>query len=265
VPSHRLNTKEINMHKKATLAAQLVPDDALVTLKNCDGYYDCPKGPDGELLGPLVGYAGRYDDGNGKKLQYVGLKYYNFARAERFPHACSMFAEGIRNLLASKNIDFDVIVGAPMGGIILSAEIARVANRRRGFMEKKVTKLATETGKEESVLITDRHELSAGEDVILGEDVVNNMSTTDKAWKLITSFDARLVAITCAFNRSGKRFFQAPDGSMIPIICYEWIPTEQYRQDDPVVAEYVAKGQVIWKPKDNWSALKAAMEAYAEA
>ncbi len=247
------------MHRKASLAVLLEPEDSLATLKNCDGYYDCPLGTNGELLGPLVGYAGRYDDGNGNKLQFVGFKYYNFARAERFPHVCEMFAEGICSRLAGEGIDFDVIVGAPMGGIILSSDIARLANRRRGFMEKKVTKVATPTSKEESVLVMDRHELYLGEDVILGEDVVNNMSTTDKAWKIITERRARLIAITCAFNRSGKTFFQAPDGSKIPIVCDLDIPTKQFRQDDPIVAEYVAKNQVVWHPKDDWNILKAAM------
>lgn len=249
--------------RKATLAAETVPGEALTTLRNCDGYYECPQGTDGKLLGPLVGYAGRYDDGNGNKLQYVGKVYYNFARAERFPLVTQMFAQGIANLLHQSEIDFDVVVGAPMGGIILAADIAAQTNRRRGFMDKKVTKAATETSREESILLMDRHELYEGEDVILSEDVVNNMSTTGKAWEIITAARARLVAITCAFNRSGKRFFMAPNGDNIPIFGYEFIPTRQFRQDDPEVADYVRQNNVVWKPKDRWDQLAPYMAVTA--
>lgn len=252
------------MNRKATLAVQINQDDeALRILTKCDGYYECPKDPKGNYTGPLVGYAGRYDDGNGNQLQYVGDVYYNFARAERFAHVRELFANGILRMLSVNGIDFDAVIGAPMGGILLSGDIGRLANRRTVFMEKKVDEAETATSREKSHLIMDRHELSTGDLVVLGEDVVNNLSTTDKAWEVIQSFGAHLVGITCAFNRSGKDEFVAPDGTKIPIICYAWIPTVQYRQDNPVVARYIAIGQWIKKPKEHWAELKAAMDQFA--
>ena len=250
------------MHRKATLAAQINQDDeALDILTKCDGYYQCPKDSAGNYAGPLVGYAGRYDDGHGHQLQYVGDVYYNFARAERFPHVRDLFARGILGMLAGGEIDFDAVIGAPMGGILLSGDIGRLANRRTVFIEKKVDEAETATSREKSHLIMDRHELFSGDLAVLSEDVVNNLSTTGKAWEVIQSFGAKLVAITCAFNRSGKDLFECPDGTSVPILCYKWIPTAQYRQDDPMVARYIAAGQWVKKPKDHWPELKAAMEA----
>ena len=251
------------MHRKATLAAQInQDDDALTILCKCDGYYQTPKDPAGNYTGPLVGYAGRYDDGHGNQLQFVGDVSYNFARAERFPHVRAYFAQGILSTLTRLGTDFDAIIGAPMGGILLSGDIGRMANRRTMFMEKKVDEAETATSREKSHLIMDRHELSAGDLVVLGEDVVNNLSTTDKAWEVIKSFGAHLVGITCAFNRSGKDEFVAPDGTKIPIICYAWVPTVQYRQDDPAVAQQIADGKWVKKPKDHWAELKAAMDQF---
>ncbi len=251
------------MHRKATLAAPINNDDeALTILHKCGGCYECPKDSNGEYLGPLVGYAGRYDDGNGNELQFVGDVYYNFAQAERFPHVREFFAQGIVRHLTRLGTDFDAVIGAPMGGILFSGDIGRIANRRSVFMEKKVDEVETPTSREKSHLIMDRHELSAGDLVILSEDVVNNLSTTDKAWKVIQNFGAHLIGITCAFNRSGKTDFIAPDGTEIPIICYTWIPTQQYRQDDPAVAKHIAKGNWIKKPKDHWADLMSSMKQY---
>lgn len=250
------------MHRKATLAAQInQDDDALEILRKCDGYYECPRDPEGNYTGPLVGYAGRYDDGHGNQLQYVGDVYYNFARAERFPHVRNLFAKGILDAMTGQGIDFDAVIGAPMGGILLSGDIGRLANRRSVFMEKKVDEAETPTSREKSHLIMDRHELGSGDLVVLSEDVVNNLSTTGKALEVIQSFGAKLVAITCAFNRSGKTHFETPDGSIVPILCHKWIPTVQFRQDDPAVAQHIAAGRWVKKPKDHWPELKAAIKA----
>ncbi|MFA5991091.1 MAG: hypothetical protein WC794_02495 [Candidatus Doudnabacteria bacterium] len=249
------------MNRIATLAAQILQDDdALTILHKCGGYYECPKGSNDEYLGPLVGYAGRYDNGNGQQLQFVGDVYYNFAQAERFPHVRELFARGILDALNNDKIDFDAVIGAPMGGILLSGDIGRLANRRTVFMEKKVDEVETPTSREKSHLIMDRHELSSGDLVVLSEDVVNNLSTTGKALEVINAFGAKLVAITCAFNRSGKKQFVTPSGASIPIICYKWIPTQQFRQDDPAVATHIAQGYWVPKPKDHWGVLMTAMK-----
>jgi len=48
----------------AVAASQVVrvSADHLEILRRCGGYYGCPKDAAGKRLGPLVGYAGKYDN-----------------------------------------------------------------------------------------------------------------------------------------------------------------------------------------------------------
>src|SRR5512141_2406771 len=93
----------------------------LKILGQCGGYYECLKDEKGRRLTPLVGYAKRYDGVH----QLVGDVYYNFAMAEQYPHVRSYFAALIAKVFNDRNIQPDVIVGAPMGGILLSGDIGR--------------------------------------------------------------------------------------------------------------------------------------------
>ncbi len=235
--------------------------NVLETLKRCKGYYKCPESPDGKLLGPLVGYVGRYDDGSGVAKQFVGKVYYNLARAEQHPRVREFFAYEIANLLHNHE-PVDVTIGAPMGGILTSGDVGRFLNCRTVFAEKKVTALATETSREQAVYVLDRHEIEPGDRVVVCEDLVNNFTTTDAIKLLVDKAGAKLVAICCVINRSPHDHFTATDNSEIPVVSLLHIPTEQFRQDDPAVAEYIAAGQVIWKPKPHWAELKAAMDQH---
>jgi hypothetical protein len=41
-------------------------------------------------------------------------------------------------------------------------------------------------------------------------------------------------------------------------------PIKEYRQDDKEVVADIQAGNVIWKPKNNWGPLSAAMAAFPE-
>ena len=98
----------------------LASDDPLRILSHYGGYYECPKDSSGKRLGPLVGYAGKYD---GK--QYVGDVYVNYAIAEHFPFVNQAFASRLRQRLAENNVwhECDCICGAPMGGLSLAQSL----------------------------------------------------------------------------------------------------------------------------------------------
>ncbi len=49
----------------------------------------------------------------------------------------------------------------------------------------------------------------------------------------------------------------------LPVCSALHIETPQYRQDHLALADYIAKGQIIWKLKDNWDELAEAMATYA--
>ncbi len=239
--------------------------DIFPVLRYYDGYYVQPE----DRGGPLVGYAGRYDDGKGNQRQYVGRIYANFAVLERHHDVRAWLCLRLQymsgehfSLLKSA----DSFFGAPMGGVLFAAELAAQMNRPTGYFDKKVIAVATETSREKSKLFFGRHEVEPGEKVILVEDVCNNFSTTGEAYRLIQQQSAELIAVVCMFNRSNKNVLGpeelGQDATPIPVLSVAWRDTPQYRQDDPAVADEIARGHVIWKAKEQWDKLMEFMPKY---
>lgn len=247
--SRRLTLQQIK------LSFRFDSGDPLEVLKGCDGYY-CSKIDADGIVGPLVAYAGTYLTNEGAK-NFVGYEYFNFAKAEMDPDVRAYFADLIAEKLSVQNLTCDVVLGAPMGGILLAGTLGEQLGVASIFAEKKVTALADPDNgkKEKSVPVVERHSLKTDDRVIIVEDVVNNFSTTQKMCDIIVSRGAKLVAIVCAFNRAHTN-----DWNGIPVVSALSVMAKQFKQDDPAVATLVATGQVIWRPKDEWPVLKKAME-----
>ncbi len=223
--------------------------DPLETLKNCGGYYECPKDANGKRLGPLVGYAGTYQTPEGEK-NYVGDMYFNFARAEMHPHVRDYFALLLSMRIFARKLEADVFLGAPMGGIFLTGALDRIFCWRGIFAEKRYPQLATVNGREKSVLFLDRHRISKDDRVVLVEDVCNNFSTTDQLIGLVGQQWGQVVAVVCVINRSERVEFRN-----LPVLSVVHKPTPQYRQDDRAVAYDIQINNIIWQPKDEWDLL----------
>lgn len=229
----------------------------LDSLRRCGGYYECPKDSKDRRLGPLVGFAGKYEDKDGQMKQWVGDVYYNFAKAEERPSVIGKFA-----LLVAEQVERrltflpDYVLGAPMGGVIFGFVLAENLLGPIGyiFAEKKIIALATATQREQSKLVLDRHEVKPESRVIIAEDVCNNFSTTQELQELLARNGSSVVGIACELNRS-----ESTSWNGIPVVSTLHIPTKQYKQEDPEVAEDIARGNVVWKPKDEWPKLAEAM------
>lgn len=238
------------------------PEDPLITLESCDGYYMCPVDSNGAYLGPLVAYAGKYEASDGTMKQYVGPDYYNFAKAEEHPMARRFFARLlIQKIKALSKANEPLrkigkLIGAPMGGLFLACELGGEMGVSSIFAEKKIVALADkEKGtKDVSKLIIDRHDIAEGEYAALVEDTCNNFSTTDQIIDLVNSRGAKLAYILCAINRSGKNEYAG-----LPVISVIYRPSKQFKQEDPEVYDLVKQGKVVWTPKQNWPELKKAM------
>lgn len=150
-----------------------------------------------------------------------------------------------------------VFLGAPMGGLATAFVLADTLRGDFAFAEKKVTAVTTIQSREESKLILNRHELFPGSRIIVVEDVCNNFSTTEQIKKLVEEVGCQLFGIACLLNRS-----EATEWNGVPVVSLMHIPTAQWRQDDPAVAEDVAKGNVAWKPKAEWPKLQVVMSAH---
>ena len=214
----------------------------------------------------MVGYAGRYDGPDGKKLQWVGEVYVNFAKAERLAPVLYHFASEIADKIPALPIQGiggvgDVaFCGAPEGGKALAVHLARIFGVEYIFPEKRVVKAATETAREVSVMEFARHEPTPGSKVFIVEDVCNNFTATMELIELIKKNGATVVGIVCFLNRS----LEVDDlfvGTMpaVPVISLVRQLIMQWKQNDPAVASDVLANNVAWKPKHDWDRLAEAM------
>ncbi len=227
------------------------PLDVLFEL---DGLYICPKDAD-TRLGPLVGYAGRDD----QDRQYVGDMYANCGEAEQWPWVYQAWMRRLAQFLVA--LDIDAYMGMPMGGIWVAGDLASVMRRRRIYAEKKVIALATASSREKSKLMLGRHSVRKGEQIAVCEDVTNNFSTTGEACELVEGQGGNVVAIVTVVNRADTDIYFYGDRA-IPVMALHHKPMPQYEQDDPAVADDVAAGNVVLKPKSEWPRLKAIMEKH---
>lgn len=226
-------------------------DDHVQTLINCEGLYDAPS------TGPLVGYAGTYEPDK----HYVGYRYFNVAMAEQWPQVIDYFAGCLSDMLHNGGHRPDVILGAPMGGIVFGQTLAREFNCRSVFAEKIQIEVGVDGQRGKERLVLARHEIHHGERVGISEDIANNFTTTFELLNLILGAGGIPIFLACVVNRSERTFYATNKIGPLPVASLIYLPTPQYRQDDPAVAALVQAGRVIWKPKHHWSELKAAMDA----
>jgi orotate phosphoribosyltransferase len=236
-------------------------DDPIEILKAVEGYYECPRDAEGNRIGKLVGYAGKYEAADGTRKQYVGDVYINFARAEQYPIVMEHFMQILKKKLeGEKRIGaFDIVCGPQMGGVVAAAMFALVMNTRYICAEKEITALKTDTMREQSRLMFGRHTLNKGDKVVIMEDVINNFSTTKETIELIESAGGTVVGIIGLLNRSpiaGDEYnYTGENPRLIPVISLVRKDIKEYKQNDPFVASDIAKGNVSFKPKAEWSSL----------
>ena len=225
----------------------------------CGGYYECPQDRQGKRLGPLVAYAGTYNHED-RECHYIGDIYYNFALVEEHPNALDYFANNLGAQLAKYKIT--AVVGAPLGGLGLAQALSRILQCRFLYAEKEILEVARSGRKEKSRLIWGRHQVEAGDIVVIVEDVCNNFSTTEKLRELIINRSAKVVAVVCALNRSGHPDFVIirPSFRIItPVLSVIYKPLVQYRLEDTEVFAKTEKRDIVWNPKKEWRFLQEVM------
>src|SRR5680860_363203 len=240
-------------------ALSLIKGQPLETLINLEGHYQSSKGPDGNFLGPLVAYSGKYPSPTGEK-NYVGDVYFNLAMIEDHPQRLNYFAKlmvkKIRAFEETWGHKIDCLIGAPEGGSKIAQEVGRLLNIPGLRLEKEVTALKTATAKEEFNLVMRRNAgaLQIGWFALIFEDLCNNFGTTQKGINTLDTFGVVTVGIACVANRS-KDHIDEWEG--LPVIAGMSVPSEQYEQEDPLVSDLIAAGSLSTDPKKDWSKLKA--------
>lgn len=116
-------------------------------------------------------------------------RYVQCAKLMQYPQK----AEKVLSLVADKlrSIDFDVIVGPAMGGIIVAYELARQLGKPAMFTERENGVMTLRRG----------FEIEKGQKVIISEDVVTTGKSSLETAEVIKSLGGVVVGIACIADR----------------------------------------------------------------
>lgn len=114
-------------------------------------------------------------------------------------------AEEVLSVVAKKleELDFDIIVGPAMGGVVVSYELARQLNKPGIFAERQDGKMTIRRG----------FEIRKGQKVIISEDVITTGKSSLEVARIIEGLGGKVVALCCIVDRRA-------DGVDIPYPVY---------------------------------------------
>lgn len=127
-------------------------------------------------------------------------------------------AEEVLSVVAEKlkELEFDVVVGPAMGGIVVAYELGRQTGKPAIFTER-----------EDGVMTLRRgFEIKKGERVLITEDVVTTGKSSREAAEVIESLGGEVVGIACIVDRS-----KGADVGYPVYGCIE-LDIESYDKDD---------------------------------
>ena len=91
-----------------------------------------------------------------------------------------------------KDLDFDLVVGPAMGGILVSYEISRQTGKPGVFVERENGEMTLRRG----------FNIEKGQRVIIAEDVVTTGKSSHEAIKVVEAHGGKVIAIACIVDRS---------------------------------------------------------------
>lgn len=120
-------------------------------------------------------------------------RYIQCARLLQYPDKAEKVLSTVCDKL--KNIEFDVVVGPAMGGIIVAYEIGRQLGKRAVFTERENGVMTLRRG----------FEIKEGERVLITEDVVTTGKSALEAAEVIMSLKGSVVGIACIADRGSAK------------------------------------------------------------
>ncbi len=131
------------------------------------------------LEGHFLLSSGKHSDG-----------YVQCAKLLMYPDKAEKAIEIITEKL--KDIDFDIVVGPAMGGIIVSYELARQLGKPSIFVEREDGEMTLRRG----------FDIKPGQRVLITEDVVTTGKSSYEAIKVVEDNGGEVVGIACVVDRS---------------------------------------------------------------
>lgn len=131
-------------------------------------------------------------------------RYCQCAKLLQYPDKAAKVLKVVADKL--KNVDFDIIVGPAMGGVVVSYELARQTGKPGIFAEREDGEMTIRRG----------FKINEGDKVIISEDVITTGKSSLEVAKVIESLGGEVVGISCIVDRHS-------DNSMIPYPVYSAI------------------------------------------
>lgn len=153
-------------------------------------------------------------------------KYVQCAKLFQYPDKAEEAVEEIVKKL--KNIDFDIVVGPAIGGIIVSYEIGRQTNKPAIFTERINGKMTLRRG----------FKIEKGEKILIGEDVITTGKSSLETIEAIRELGGDVVGVACLVDRSDGNF-------NYPIFSGTKLKIETYNKEECPLCK---KGIVYKKP-----------------
>jgi orotate phosphoribosyltransferase len=130
-------------------------------------------------------------------------------------HTEKLAKEIVRHFKSKKP---DVVIGAAVGGIILSYEVARQFGVRGIFMEREEGKLA----------LRRNFEIKKGEKVLVVEDIVTTGGSVKELISSLKEYECEIVGVGILINRSGEEL----DFGIADTFALATVDVNAYEADD---------------------------------
>ncbi|KNF07192.1 orotate phosphoribosyltransferase PyrE [Gottschalkia purinilytica] len=118
-------------------------------------------------------------------------KYIQCAKLLQYPDKAEEFLKIVVNKV--KTLDFDIIVGSAIGGIIVAYEIGRQLGKPVIFTERKNGKMTLRRG----------FEIKEGQKILIADDVVATGKTSKEIIELFESLMAKVIGVACIVDKEG--------------------------------------------------------------
>lgn len=150
---------------------------------NCDDKFvlDILKETGALLEGHFLLSSGRHSE-----------RYCQCARLLQYPDKAELVLKKVSDKL--KNIDFDIIVGPAMGGVVVAYELARQMGKPGIFSERTDGIMSLRRG----------FSIEKGQKVVISEDVITTGKSSMEVVELIQSMGGEVVAFACIVDRRGE-------------------------------------------------------------
>lgn len=151
-------------------------------------------------------------------------KYCQCAKLLQYPDKAEKVLSVVKEQL--QNVDFDIVVGPAMGGIIVAYELGRQLGKPAIFTERENGEMTLRRG----------FDIKPGQKVIITEDVVTTGKSFKEAAEVIKKYGGEVVGVVCIVDRSnGEKVSEYPMYSAIRLnvasyeekqcpLCKEGIP-----------------------------------------